>query len=178
MRYRFHRCQPHARCPDLTEWYLVLRPDDVDTLMKLHKGVVGLYFFKFGMDPHIQKDKTQAALYHWAKLGAHWLMSVERYLMNGETLLVNHNGGIMPMDGVKVLETVESDNIHWDNRYDDEIITISRWPRGKHWYLASNKFQRLFIPAKYVNFEEARHEALRYTDHIRAAVNSGPLPPE
>lgn len=131
VRYRFHRCRPHARCPNLTGWYLELRPDDVDTLMKLHKGVVRLYFFKFGMDPHIEPDGP----YNPIKLAAAWLQSVERYLMNGETLLVNSNGGIMPMDGVKVLETVESDDICWDNRYDDEIITVSRWPQARHWYL-------------------------------------------
>jgi hypothetical protein len=32
MKYRFHRCQSHAKCPDLTGWYLELRPDDAETV--------------------------------------------------------------------------------------------------------------------------------------------------
>ena len=179
MKYRFHRCQPHAKCPDLTGWYLELRPDDAETVMKLHRGVTGLYFFKFGQDPHIQRDENQRALYNPIKLAANWLMLVERYLMAGETLLVNSNGGIMPMRGIIILETVESDDLHWDDRFDDERITISRWPQAKHYYLASNK-NRVFVPEKYNSYAEARREALRYvpTDRIRTKENARALPPE
>lgn len=156
MKYRFHKCRPHAKCPDLTGWYLELLPDDVETLMKLHKGVVGLYFFKFGQDSHV--DPTGP--YNPIKLAALWLQSVERYLLRGETVLVNMNGGMMPMD-VPILDTVESDDLHWDDRFDDEYITISRWPQAKHWYLSSNK-NRVFVPVKYDSYTETYKEALRY----------------
>ena len=66
-------------------------------------------------------------------------VSIERYLLAGEIVLVNSSGGFMPADGTPILETVESDNLHWDERFDDERITISRWPKGKHWYLSSTQ---------------------------------------
>lgn len=178
MNHRFHRCQPHARCPDLTGWYLELRPNDVDTLMKVHKGVASRFFFKFGMDPHIQANETQQHFYNPIKLAAQWLQSIERYVLAGETVLVNSNGGIMPLDGIKILDTVESDNIHWDDRYDNEQITISRWPQARHYYLASNK-NRIFVPTKYDSFTEAEREALRYVpaDRIKTKDCTGALPP-
>jgi hypothetical protein len=182
--HRFHRCQPHAKCPNLTGWYLELAPDDVDTLMKVHKGVTCLYFFKFGKDPHftpadVNKTNEIGVFYNPIKLAAQWLLSIERFLLNGKTVLVNSNGGIMPMDGVKILETVESDNLHWDDRFDDEIITISRWPLAKHYYLASSK-GRVFIPEKHNSYNEAQQEALRYVpaDRIKTKECTGALPPE
>jgi len=101
------------------------------------------------------------SLYNPIKLAAGWLLSVERFLVQGEAVLVNANGGMMPLAGAMILDTVESDDPHWDDRYDDERITISRWPAGKHWYLSSNK-GRVFCPAKYDSLDEARQEAMRY----------------
>jgi len=179
MPYRFHRCQPHAKCPDLQGWYLELRPDDAETMMRVHKGVAYLYFNKFGLDPHIQKDETKKALYNPIKLATGWLQSVERYLLAGETLLVNCNGGIMPMDGTLILDTVQSDDLHWDDRFDSEIITIHKWPKGKHWYLTSNK-NRIFVLEKHGSLTAARKAALRYVpaDRIKTKENAGALPPE
>jgi hypothetical protein len=178
-RYRFHRVQPHAKCPDLTGWYLELRPDDHDTIMAVHKGVCGVYFFKFGMDPHVQENETYRSHYNPIKLAAQWLVGIERGLMNGETVLVNCNGGIMPMNGVKILATVETDDITWDERLDREEITISRWPSAKHWYLSSSQ-GRIFIPAKYNTYAEAEQVARRFVPahRIRTKENSGALPPE
>lgn len=166
MKYRFHRCQPHAKCPDLTGWYLELRPNDTDTLMKVHRGVVGIYYNKFGLDPHIQKDELLNAIYNPIVLGAKWIEGALRFLLDGETLLVNFNGGIMPMVGTIILETVESDDLDWDVRYDDETITISRWPEGKHWYLCSNKL-RIFIPDKYTTYTDAYKAAQRFVPVAR-----------
>jgi hypothetical protein len=147
--------------------------------MKVHKGVTGLYFFKFGMDPHIQADEDHKYHYNPIRLAALWLQSIERFLMAGETILVNSNGGIMPMHDTIILETVHSDDLHWDDRFEEEQITICQWPQGKHWYLASSK-HRLFVPAKYNTYTEAYREALHYVpaDHICTKENSGPLPPE
>jgi hypothetical protein len=160
MGYRFHKCQTHPKCPNLTGWYLEIQPGDLDTLMKVHKGVAGAYYAKYGMDPHA------SSFYNPVKLATSWLLSVNRLLSSGLTVLVNFNGGILP-DG-KILETVESDNIDWDIRYDDEIITIAQWPDGKHYYLCSSKF-RIFVPGRYNTFESAYEEALRYVpkEHIQ-----------
>ncbi len=178
-RHRFHLLQPHVKCPDLTGWYLELRPDDSETIMAVHKGVAALYFFKFGQDPHIQKDETQRLLYNPIRLAANWLVSVERFLMQGEAVLVNAFGGMMPLAGAIILDTVESSVLHWPGRNDDEKITVSRWPAGRHWYLSSNK-GRVFCPAKYDSLAEARHEALRYVpaERIKTKECAGALPPE
>jgi hypothetical protein len=180
MTYRFHLCQPHAKCPDLTGWYLEIRPDDAETVMKVHKGVAYLYFFKFGMDPHIQKDEVLRFHYGPVKLAARWLQTVEHYLLRGEAILVNSNGGIMPLEDAIILETVESDNISWNDRFDDEVITLSRWPQAKHWYLSSSKHQRVFVPGKYDTYDEAYWEALRYVpaDRLKIKECAGVLPPE
>jgi hypothetical protein len=53
-RYTFHRCQPHAKCPDLTGWYLEVQPGDHATAAALHRGAAYLYFARFGLDPHIK----------------------------------------------------------------------------------------------------------------------------
>ncbi len=36
--YRFVRCQTHPKYPNLQGWYLVLKPDDLLTLVDLHHG--------------------------------------------------------------------------------------------------------------------------------------------
>ena len=101
-----------------------------------------------------------------AKLAAQWLQGVERFLLAGETILVNVNGGTMPLDGTTILVTAESDDIDWNVQYDDEIITISRWPEGKHYYLCSSKY-RIFVPDKHSTFEAARKAALRHVSANR-----------
>jgi hypothetical protein len=182
--YRFHLCQPHAKCPDLTGWYLELRPDDAETVIKVHRSVAVLYFFRFGQNPHItptdsEKTDELGAFYNPIKLAAQWLCTVEHYLLRGETLLVNSNGGIMPMEGAIIFDTVESSKLHWNDRFEDEIVTVSRWPQAKHWYLASSK-HRVFIPGKYNSYDEAHREALRYvpTERIKTKECAGALPPE
>jgi len=123
--------------------------------MKVHKGVTGLYYFKFGMDPHV--DPTGP--YNPIKLAAQWLLSVERYLLTGEAVLVNSNGGLMPRIGAIVLGEVESDKLIWPDHYEDEVLTISRWPERRHYYLCSNK-GRIFVPDKHNTFEDAHKAAL------------------
>jgi hypothetical protein len=44
-------------------------------------------------------------------------------------------------------------------RFDDERITICRWPQGKHSYLCSSK-HRIFVPDKHDSYDEARKVAL------------------
>lgn len=175
MSYRFVRCQTHPKCPDVIGWYLVLEPNDIDTLMKLHKGVANLYFFKFGMDPHIKPDSEEGVLKNPVRLAAGWLQSVEKFLLDGTTLAVNSNGGMVPLDSIKVLSEHANETLEWPDYYDDEIITISRWSGGKHYYLSSNK-GRVFVPSKYTDCKEARRVAERYTDNIQTKENSGPLP--
>jgi hypothetical protein len=159
--YHFARCQLHSKCPDLQGWCLILKPDDFDTLLELHKGVVSLYFHKFGLDPHI----TGSSPYNPIKLAQGWFQSAEKLLLIGTTLAVNSSGGMFPLEGVKVLSTLEKETMTWPDLYDDEVITISCWSGGRHYYLSSNK-DRIFAPSKYVEYQAARQAAERYTDNI------------
>lgn len=162
--YKFVYCQPHAKCPDLKGWYLILEPDDVDTLMELHKGVAGLYFRKFGLDPHYNKPEL-ATFYNPIRLAATWFTTVEKFLFTGTTLAVNSSGGWLPLDSVKVLKGEVSKKFIWPDRWLWETITISRWPEGRHYYLSSNR-DRIFIPNKYSTYEDALQVAQMYTKNI------------
>jgi hypothetical protein len=73
---------------------------------------------------------------------------------------VNINGGMFPARESTILETVESDKIDWAIRYEDERITISRWPEARHYYLCSNR-NRMFVPDKYNDYADALKAARR-----------------
>ena len=163
--YRFHLCQTHPKCPDLRGWYLELKPGDFVTLMDVHVGVCHLYWSKFGLNPHIDPSGP----YNPLVLAAKWMQSVERFLLSGETVLINSLGGMLP-GKAKVLDTVELDKLEWPDLFDDEVITISRWPEGKHYYMSSNR-DRIFCPSSHNTYEVARSVALRYVtaDRIKSA---------
>lgn len=102
--------------------------------------------------------------YNPLRLAAKWLQSVENCLLAG-AVLINSNGGLMPREGAVVLDSVESDKLDWPEKFEDEIITISRWEGAKHYYLSSNK-GRIFVPDKYNEYADARRAALRHTDQV------------
>jgi len=165
MSYCFMRCRPHPKCPDLIGWYLVLNPDDFETLERLHRGVTSMYYAKFGLDPHYQNPEI-AHLYNPIRLAFIWLETVERQLAAGKPILVNSRGGLLIMADVEVLSAIKSDKMQWPDYDKSEIITIAKWPEGKHYYLSSNK-NRVFVPSKYVNFDDACATAKVYTDKIK-----------
>jgi hypothetical protein len=166
--HTFHNCLTHPKCR-LAGWYLELRPDDRETLLKVLKAVTALYYGKFGMDPRF-KNKEIGEFYNPSRLAAHWLQSVEALLREGP-ILVNANGGVLQKTNVTILETVESEDLHWNVRYEGEIITISRWPKGKHYYLTSNK-NRMFSPNRFSTYEAAEREARHYVseDHVHVQL--------
>jgi len=162
--YEFARCRTNPKCPDVEGWYLVLKPDDPDTLAKLHKGVARFYFSKFGTDPHLVKSEF-AGVFNPVKLAAQWLATVATQLFNGKTLVVNSKGGWQLYDSVEVLVTKTSSAMRWPDLYKGEVITISRWPEGRHYYLSSNR-DRIFYPTKYTQYADALAEATAYTDRV------------
>jgi|WetSurMetagenome_2_1015567.scaffolds.fasta_scaffold48853_6 hypothetical protein len=149
--YRFHLCNTDLRFPDLQDWRIEIQPNDLDTLMKIHRGVAAVYLSRGGDD--------------WLMLSAQWFQSAVLYLWKGP-IVVNSCGGLLPLEDVVVLDTVDSEELDFHVRYDDEIITISRWPQGHHYYLASNKL-RIFDPVKYISFAGAYQAALRFVSKDR-----------
>lgn len=166
MSYRFVRCQTHPKCPDIQGWFFVLKPSDTDALEQVHTGVVHFYYNKFGLDPHIAKSEL-APLYNPIRLGAMWLQTVEKFLFEGITLAVNPSGGVTPLSDMIVLTEVVSEKLAWPNYHKNEVIKISRWDRGRHYYLSSNK-NRVFVPPCHKTHEEALRIAKKYTTEIRS----------
>lgn len=163
--YQFARCQSHPNYPDMQGWYLVLKPGDVGTLMELHRAIARKYFCKFAMDPHLTMEKCPG-FYGPVALAGKWLETVEKYLLQWDTIVVNSGGGLLTLADVKVLSTVESETMSWPDIYEDEVVTISRWSEGLHFYLSSNK-DRIFSPGKYNTYEDALKAAKKYTENIR-----------
>lgn len=163
--HRFVRCQTHPACPDIVGWYLVLEPNDLMTIMDVHRGVAGLYFNRYNMDPHL-REPALASHYNPVRLATLWLETVEKLLQEGP-IVVNSSGGCLLLDEVKVVAEQQSDKLVWPNYYEDEIITISRWEFGHHYWLASNK-HRVFVPSKYKTYQKAHAAASNHTNNIKA----------
>jgi hypothetical protein len=164
--HKFVRCQTHASC-DLQGWYLVLKPGDVDTLAELHQGIAAFYYQQFGLDPH---KEVLGVLQNPIWLADMWLRTIEKQLFNGVRMLINSHGGILPHCDVKVWATATRAKMIWPGEFDpEEFITISRWPKGFHFYLSSNK-ERIFTPPKYGTLEKALEAAEFYTNNIKVKI--------
>ena len=83
----------------------------------------------------------------------------------------------MTYDESKIRTTVEREKMIWpsDEFDEEEVITISRWPRARHYYLSSNR-DRVFVPSKYWDYKDAKRIAEQYTSNIRTKDNVGSLP--
>ena len=69
-----------------------------------------------------------------------------------------------PLTDIEVLATMESTVMVWTDIY--EVITISRWNEGKHFYLSSSR-DRIFTPPSYARYEDALHVANIYTENVK-----------
>ena len=164
--YRFARCIPNPKCPDTQGWYLVLKPHDLATFMELHIGVANFYFCKFGSGGPPLKGPDLGVPRNPIRLAELWLETIEKFRAAGTTLVVNRNGGALPLDSVEVVTEIESEKMYWPReRGSFEVITISRWLQSQHYYLSSN-MGRVFVPPKYAHYEDARLVAEMYTDKI------------
>ena len=164
--YRFVRYTPHDKCSDLQGWYLVLKPNDLETLMQLHEGVAHFYFVKFGSGG---SNAAAVALgINPIHMAAKWLEAVGRAQMLGETIVVNKVGGWSKFREDQVCSEKQSECLAWPDYYEDEVITISKYelPEALHYYLTSNK-DRIFTPCKYSRYEAAEQVAHTYTDNVQ-----------
>jgi hypothetical protein len=159
--YRFARCQVHPDFCDIQGWFLEVKDNDQELLGALYKSIKAKYASILGQDSH-GCDSRQDNASLQASL---WLDSLEAELLDGP-VLVNPAGGIAAKRDLIVLAEVKRKELIWPVHYVDEIITISRWPKGKHYYLCSNQ-SRLFVPEKYNNYNAARKAAMKYVDTER-----------
>ena len=159
--YRFARCQVHPAFDDVQGWFLEVQDDDHQLVEALHRSVTAKYCSMLGQDSHgCGADAT--------RLAAAWLQSLESALQEGE-VLVNPAGGFVAKRDLIVLAEIQRRDLTWPEVFADEIITISRWPKGTHYYLCSNK-GRVFVPEKFATYRAARLAAMRYVtaDRIKS----------
>ena len=168
--YNFVRTQL-VKCPNVKGWYLKLEPEDNETLLKLHKMVTTANMLKAKKDPHLQaeieKGSFLVALQHPIYLSARWLMGMESNVINKRTTLVNSCGGWMPLDdSVEIIESFVSETLEYpkESLSNDEIITISQWGDGKHYYLSSNKNRMM---DKQNSLDSAKRIAYKYTNNVK-----------
>ena len=126
--YRFARCQVHPAFDDVQGWFLEVKGDDSQLLAALHKSITAKYRTMFGEDSHGKPGLANAT-----RLAAAWLQSLESVLQEGE-VLVNPAGGFVAKRDLIVLAEVQCRDLTWPELFADETITISRWPKGKHYY--------------------------------------------
>jgi len=163
--YRFLRCQVHPVFPDVQGWFLEVTGDDPELLEALRRSLVAKYRSMFGEDAHGRPGPSNAE-----RLADNWLRSVEEELREGE-VLVNPAGGFVAKRDLTILAEIESDDLTWPEHFTDEIIFISKWPKGKHYYLSSNR-ERVFVPEKFNTYQAAKRAALRYVsaDRIKSKL--------
>jgi len=169
--YTFALVQTHPKCPTLRDWYLKLtRAQAADP--KIEQLLAG----------HVQASVLQREREHaedthpsesYALLGRgavafRWPETVQLLLQRDTAVLVGRRGGICPVEGTKILETRKSKDLAWpqDER---ELVTISKWQRGSHWYLSST-FDRIFEPSHYDTPEEAIEAALAFVPREQIKV--------
>lgn len=165
--YRFVRYRPEKKCPDLQGWFLVLKPGDLDTLMKMHEAVAHFYFVKFGSGG--SNARVGAALgISPIHMASKWLEAVGKAQMRGETLVINKVGGWSKFNEDQVCSEMQSKRLAWPDYYEDEVVTISKYelPEARHYYLTSNK-ERVFSPPKHNTYEAAEAAAHVYTSNVQ-----------
>ena len=159
--YRFARCQVHPAFDDVQGWFLEVQGDNPQLVAALYKSIAAKYHSMLGQDSHgCGPDAT--------RLATAWLQSLESALQEGD-VLVNPAGGIVAKRDLIVLAEIKRRDLTWPEQFADEIITISKWPKGRHYYLCSNR-SRVFVPEKFATYRAARLAALRYVpaDRIKS----------
>jgi hypothetical protein len=131
-------------------------------LMAVHRWISTKLFLKLGMNPHIfnqdgtPHDEVAAYYYHPIKLGAAWLTTAQKFMWQDGGFYVNPAGGILPLKslGSPILATQESSS--WPTSpIAGEIVYVTRWPQGEHYYLRSNR-NRVFPFVKLDSMDEVR----------------------
>ncbi len=151
----------------------LLKVQDPETIEQVHRGVTVKLYQTVGGDPHNFRNGKpvgpHSAIMNPINLGAKWLQTAEKFIMTKGYILVNKVGGIVPPGRFTILDTVESEKLSWPDTDDTEVITLSKWPQGQHWYLKSSN-GRIFSPVKMGSLKEAKEVAGRFVSKDRITV--------
>ena len=170
----FAKVQTHPECPNLVGWYMKVTPDNWQAIDKLHASFCSKLFHKHNKDPHNWKKDDANPFSDVVRYGTLFLETLTRHQQNGETLYVNSRGGWMNDKGIKILAEIETEK--WPEEIEGEIITISKWPAGKHYYLASNK-ERIFLENKFDDVLLAREHAKLFVSEANIKISDNKRDP-
>lgn len=124
------------------------------------------------MNPHLQKDIASdselGVLFNPVILGAKWLATATKFLLSDGRVLVNPSGGIA-VEVLDVTSEIEQDGYPSSEPIPDEIVYISQWLNGRHFYLRSSK-ERLFPFDKVDSMADARRKAAKYAPGARVEI--------
>ncbi|KKL95459.1 hypothetical protein LCGC14_1854360 [marine sediment metagenome] len=151
----------------------LLRIEDFDTAHEIHQSVCAKLYQTVGADPHNFRNGKpvgpHSAFMNPVHLGAKWLQTADKFIIAKSHILVNKVGGIVPPGRFTILDTFESETLQWPDTDETEKITLSKWPRGRHWYLKSST-GRIFSPVKMGSLKEAKEVAGRFVSKDRIKV--------
>ncbi len=151
----------------------LLKVEDSETIEQVHRGVTVKLYQTVGGDPHNFRNGKpvgpHSEIMNPINLGAKWLQTADKFMMAKGYFLVNKVGGIVPAGRFTILDTFESETLQWPDTDETEKITLSKWPRGQHWYLKSST-GRIFSPVKMDSLKEAKEVAGRFVSKDRITV--------
>lgn len=78
-------------------------------------------------------------------------------ITEGDSILVNENGGFFPARGMRLLETIEQESLRWP---DINKVRIYKWPCGRHWYAKVGEFDVVVDGEGKWNTKEAAERAV------------------
>lgn len=182
MQYTFLLVGLHPKVPELRDWLLLIRPEDVKVQDKVFTLTAQKHFLRSlrigyeptpsGFDRQVQLPESDVAVYDVippVELAARVNFAQSKYLMAGHSVLLNAVGGwMLRRDATPVYDRRESDRLEWPKLEENpnEIISVHRFGGCAHYYLVSSA-GRMFDPNKHDSYAAAEAHALRYVPPTR-----------
>lgn len=144
------------------DWLVVI--DTPDLLFEFHKRVTVRLALKYGADPHLFDERGHpknhcALIMSPVNLGSKWLSSAERFYQEHGKVYMNRAGGLCPSP--HVLKYVDSAFWPASHPMEGEVVYISKYPNGNHYYLRSTT-DRIFPVEKCHSYAEAVDMATKF----------------
>lgn len=167
--YRFARVKCHAHI-EISSWYLVIKREDLELFMDMHKSATQSAFMRYHRDPHLFDQKTWqplnaiADILNPVRMGAGWLKTAMKGLSNHGVIYMNCAHGLLFGEFIEVLEEMEREKLAFpveDEHKEGVKITVCRWGDGQHYYLKASNNQ-VFSQPKFNTAQEAMDEARWY----------------
>lgn len=113
-----------------------------------------------------EKDKRQPILVHLKYLEAMTLKGQLEFLLKGEKLVINKNGGYFPIKKDQKFEITKT----LKNKYTVDDIKINKWYGGNHYYVKIDTIDVIDDngDVKWNTIKRAKEIALKYLDKLNS----------